>query len=273
MAALAQGGPMIRAADGTAYALHGPKDAPMVVLIHGLGLTHAVWDQMIPALSAQFCVLTYDMLGHGQTPAQPKPDLAALAAQVARLLDELGRKKAAIVGFSLGGMIARRFAQDYPARTQALGILHSPYRRSDAAQAAIVARVDQAQSQGPSATVEAALERWFTDDFRAQNPAMMDKVRGWVLGNNAATYPDYYRIFALGIDEVVAPNPPISCPALVVTGDEDYGNGPEMALAIAAEIAGAQTLILSGLRHMALMQDPDRTTAPLLAFLSKVLHD
>ena len=49
---------------------------------------------------------------------------------------------------------------------------------------------------------------------------MMDKVRGWVLGNNPATYPDYYRILATGIDEIVAPNPPISCPTLLVTGDE-----------------------------------------------------
>jgi pimeloyl-ACP methyl ester carboxylesterase len=264
---------MIRAPDGTAYALHGRLDAPLVVLIHGLGLTHEVWDQMVPALAPQFCVLTYDMLGHGQTPSRPNPDLAALAAQLAALLDHLGRDKAALVGFSLGGMIARRFAQDYPARTQALAILHSPHRRSDAAQAAIVARVMQADSQGPSATVEAALQRWFTDDFRAQNPAMMNKVRGWVLGNNPATYPDYYRILATGIGEIVAPNPPIACPTLVVTGDEDYGNGPEMTFAIAAEIVGAQTLILRGLRHMALMQAPDLTNAPLLAFLTKVTHD
>ncbi len=264
---------MIRAADGTTYVLHGRADAPLVVLIHGLGLTHEVWDQVIAALSPKFCVLTYDMLGHGQTPSQAKPDLSALAAQLARLMDELGRTQAALVGFSLGGMIARRFAQDYPARTQALAILHSPHRRSDAAQAAIEARVAQAQGQGPSATVEAALQRWFTDDFRAQNPAMMDKVRGWVLGNNPATYPDYYRILASGIDEIVAPNPPISCPTLVVTGDEDYGNGPEMTFAIAAEIVGAQTLILPGLRHMALMQSPALTSAPLAAFLTKVLYD
>jgi pimeloyl-ACP methyl ester carboxylesterase len=264
---------MIRAADGTAYALHGPLDAPLVVLIHGLGLTHEVWDQMVPALAPQSCVLTYDMLGHGQTPSKANPDLAALAAQLSALLDHLGRDKAVLVGFSLGGMIARRFAQDYPARTQALAILHSPHRRTDAAQAAIVARVVQAQSQGPSSTVEAALQRWFTDDFRAQNPAMMDKVRGWVLGNNPATYPDYYRILASGIDEIVGPKPPITCPTLVVTGDEDYGNGPEMTLAIAAEIVGAQTLILPGLRHMALMQAPDLTNTPLLAFLTKVLHE
>lgn len=52
-----------------------------------------------------------------------------------------------------------------------------------------------------------------------------------------------------------------------MTGDQDYGNGPEMTHAIAAEIPGAQTLILPGLRHMALMEDPAALNIPLRAFL------
>ncbi len=63
------------------------------------------------------------------------------------------------------------------------------------------------------------------------------------------------------------PPPPLTCPTLVVTGDQDYGNGPEMTHAIAAEIPGAQTLILPGLRHLALMEDPAALNTPLRAFL------
>ncbi len=261
---------MIRAPDETVYGLEGPQDAPVVVLIHGLGLNRAVWDQMVPALSAKFRVLSYDMLGHGQTPA-PKaaPNLAMLSGQMAGLLDHLGVQKAALVGFSLGGMIARRFAQDYPSRTLALAILHSPHRRTPEAQAAILARVKQAKHEGPASTVEAALVRWFTDAFRLQRPDVMDRVRGWVLANDPATYPFFYEILATGIAELVAPHPPIAAPTLVVTGDQDFGNGPEMAHAIAAEVAGAQTLILPGLRHMALMERPALTNAALLSFLSK----
>jgi pimeloyl-ACP methyl ester carboxylesterase len=266
---------MKHTADGTVYDLYGPSGAPLVVLIHGLGLNRDVWAQAIPALSAHYRVLVYDILGHGETPPPvPLPTLGLLSRQVAGLLDDLGMRAAVLVGFSLGGMIARRFAQDHPDRALGLAILHSPHLRDEAAQAAIVARVDQAAGNGPASTVEAALTRWFTDDFQRKNPETMQKVRHWVLANNPATYPQFYRILADGIDEIVAPQPPIACPTLVMTGDQDYGNGPDMAHAIASEIGGAETVILPGLRHMALMEDPASTNAALQAFLARVVpHD
>ena len=257
--------------DGTFYTLTGPADAPVVALIHGLGLNNACWQWLAPVLETRFRVLRYDLIGHGQsTDPKGKATLKMLSDQLAHLLDHIGATQAAVIGFSLGGMIARRFAQDYPARTQALVILHSPHRRSDAAQAAILARVEQARAEGPAATVEAALDRWFTPAFRAANPAMMQLVRSWVLANDPAIYPALYLVFAEGIFDVIAPTPPIQCPTLVITGDEDFGNGPEMAHAIAAEIPGATALILPGLRHMALAEDPPAINEPVLSFLQGV---
>ncbi len=257
----------MRSLGGTAFDIHGPLDAPVVVLIHGLGLTRAVWDLTQPSLVDGYRVVTYDLLGHGQTASPPAPSLEGLSQQLADLLQYLRLPCAALVGFSLGGIIARHFAQTDPDHVTALAILNAPHRRTAAAQAAIHTRVAQARADGPAATVNDALARWFTDDFRAANPAMMALVRSWVLGNDPATYPDYYRIFADGVAAVVAPQPPLTLPTLVVTGDQDHGNSPAMAHAIAADIPGAQTLILPGLRHMALMQDPAALNTPLRAFL------
>lgn len=261
----------MRAPDGTAFDIHGPSDAPVVVLIHGLGLNRALWADTTPALT-RFRVLTYDLLGHGQTQSRgQRPTLADLTAQLAGLLDYLNLPRAAVVGFSMGGMVARHFAQTHPARATALVLLNTPHRRSPQAQAAVEARVAEAGRQGPAATVEAALERWFTDDWRAANPARLDIVRRWVLANDPATYPLYYRIFAEDVPLVVHPEPPLTLPALVITGAEDHGNSPAMAQAIAAEIPGAQTLILPKLRHMALFQAPEAVNAPLVAFLTQTL--
>lgn len=256
------------APDGTAYESTGPADAPCVVLIHGLGLNRACWQWTRPALVDGYRVLSYDLYGHGESTDPPEPpSLSLFSRQLQGLLDYCGLADAVIVGFSLGGMIARRFAQDCPDRARALALLHSPHKRSAQAQAAILARVEQARDQGPHSTVEAALERWFTEGFRAANPAMMDTVRGWVTANRKEVYHRIYRVLAEGIDEITAPVPPLTCPALVITGDEDYGNSPEMTRAIAAEIAGAQALILPGLRHMALAEDPDAVNTPLRRFL------
>lgn len=257
---------------GTAYDLTGPPGAPVVVLVHGLGLNRAVWQWLIPALAARFRVVSYDLTGHGQTATtSAKPVLKDLSRQLAALLDHLQVPKAAIAGFSLGGMVARRFAQDYPARTSALVIMHSAHRRTAEAQAAILARVEQTMASGPAGTVEAALVRWYSDPCRAARPDLMDLTRGWVLANDPNIYPDLYRILAEGVEEIVAPSPLICCPALVLTADDDLGNGPEMSKAIAAEIKGSRLLILAGLRHMAMAEDPVAVNRPVAAFLEEVL--
>ena len=259
-------------ANGTAYDLTGPEDAPVVVLIHGLGLTRAVWQWLVPDLP-KFRTLTYDLIGHGDTaPPQGQPTLRDLADQLAALLDHLNIDKAALVGFSLGGMVARRFAQDHPQRTTALAILHSAYRRTPQAQSAIEARVTQAEAEGPAATVEAALHRWYTDAARSTRPDLMDLTRHWVLANDPKVYPKLYSILANGVDEVSAPQPPITAPTLVLTADEDHGNSPDMSIAIATEIPRARLVILKGLRHMALAEDPPAVNRPVVDFLTEVLR-
>ncbi|MEQ8897609.1 MAG: alpha/beta hydrolase [Roseovarius sp.] len=258
--------------DGTAWERFGQRGAPTVVVIHGFGLNRAVWQWMIPALEDGYDIIAYDLYGHGDSAPPPEvPSLALFSRQLQGVLDACEVPSAAIAGFSLGGMIARRFAMDDPDRCRALVILHSQHLRSEMAQAAIEARVVQAEKEGPEATVDAALERWFTDDFRAQNPGMMALVRGWVVSNDKAVYPAIYNVLARGVTEIAAPHPPLSLPALALTADEDFGNGPAMIRAIAAEIDGGEALILQGLRHMALAEDPQAVNAPVRAFLDRVL--
>lgn len=253
----------------TAFDRHGVRGGPAVVLIHGLGLNREVWQWMIPALADRYDVLSYDLYGHGGSAVPPEtPSLELFARQLAELLDDQGIEKAVIVGFSLGGMICRRFAQDYPDHALGLCILNSPHTRTPEAQAAIVKRVEQAAGEGPAATVEAALERWFTDSYRAAHPEMMAMVRAWVMANDKAIYPTIYRVLADGMAEITGQS--LSLPTLVLTADEDYGNGPEMTRAIAAEIKGSEALILPGLRHMALAEDPRSVNAPVREFLDRV---
>jgi pimeloyl-ACP methyl ester carboxylesterase len=258
--------------NGTTYEITGPEDAPTVVLIHGLGLTRAVWQWLLPDLT-KFRVLTYDLIGHGETaPPEGEPTLKDLSDQLATLLDHLQIDKAAIVGFSLGGMIARRFAQDHPARTTALVVLHSAHKRTEKQQGAILYRVAQAEDHGPEATVELALQRWYTEAAQAQRPDLMDLTRQWILANKREVYVKLYRILAHRVDEIVAPNPPITVPTLVLTGDEDHGNSPDMSIAIATEIPRARLVILKGLRHMALAEDPAAVNRPVVDFLTEVLR-
>jgi pimeloyl-ACP methyl ester carboxylesterase len=186
-------------------------------------------------------------------------------------MDHCDRDRAAIAGFSLGGMIARRFALDHPERLSALAILHSAHARTDDEREAIRKRVRQARDTGPSSTAMAALERWFTADFRAANPDVTALIHDWILANDPTIYPGIYNVLAEGDAEIAREIQRITCPTLVMTGDEDYGNSPEMAEKMGALIPNSDVVILPGLRHMALAESPQAFNAPLVSFLRSAL--
>ena len=256
-------------ADGTAYDLSGPPDAPAVVLIHGLGLCREIWEPFVPALASRFRVLSYDLYGHGESaPPQAPATLKTFASQIAGLMDETGILHASIVGFSIGGMINRRFAMDYPDRARGLVILNSPHDRGAKAQAMVEARAAKVRDQGVMATLDDALIRWFTPAFRAgaDGPA---KVRNWRARVDPESYAQAAWVLANGVRELIRPDPPLTLPTLVMTCENDSGSTPAMSLDIAAEIPGADVDIIPDLQHLGLMEDVDAFLGPITEFLER----
>ncbi len=103
-----------------------------VLLLHGKNFSAAYWEATIRALAqAGFRVIAPDQIGFGKS---GKPDVHYsfdfLAANTARLLDALGIARVAVVGHSMGGMLAVRFARSYPQRTSRL-ILENPIGLED----------------------------------------------------------------------------------------------------------------------------------------------
>ncbi|MFV2032292.1 MAG: alpha/beta fold hydrolase [Gammaproteobacteria bacterium] len=256
--------------NGTVYRLDGPGNAPVVVLIHGLGLNRHIWDEYQAVLSSRYRVLTYDLYGHGgSTPPPEIPSLRLFSEQLRALLDALEIDRCAIVGFSLGGMINRRFAIDYPERVSALVILNSPHERSPEQQKLVEKRAADTSEGGPAATLDATIERWFTAEFRAAQPEVIAQVRRWVLANDPVIYAQCRQVLATGVIELIRPQPPVSQLSLVMTAENDSGSSPAMSHAIAAEIHCARTIIVPGLQHMALVEQPSLFIEPMLRFLQE----
>ncbi len=262
---------MTRSKAGTSYELSGPSGAPVLVLVHGLGLTRATWDEFVPAFKQHYRVLTYDLCGHGESALpREKPSLTVLSDQLVALLDELGIARVAIVGFSLGGMINRRFAIDHPSRVAALVILNSPHEREPEAQRLVEERAVQTSAGGPAATIDSTLERWFTPEFRQNAADVVTKIRAKVLANDPDNYTRHRQVLAGGVIELIRPMPPITAPTLVMTCEHDSGSTPSMSHAIASEIEGAETVIVPGLQHLGLIERPDLFIQPILQFLAGV---
>ncbi len=96
----------------------GPRDAPVLVLVHGSNASLFTWTPWVDRLDKTFRVVTLDMPGHGLTGAVPNGDYSqeGMVKFTKEVADKLHLAKFAIGGNSMGGGIAARFAEEYPDR-------------------------------------------------------------------------------------------------------------------------------------------------------------
>lgn len=255
------------APDGTYYELHGSTSAPVIALIHGLGLCSELWHPHLKALSQNHLVLNYDLYGHGESkPSKEQASLSVYAKQLADLIDYLKIHKAVVVGFSIGGMINRRFALDFPEKLSALVILNSPHDRGEAMQHEVEMRAKTVREQGAMSTMDAALKRWFTTEY-LENSDDSQTVLQWRERAHPESYAQAAWVLANGVRELIKPKTSITVPSLVITCENDTGSTPKMSQDIASEITGSQTHIIPKLKHLGLMENPHAFTNPILEFI------
>ncbi len=254
---------------GTSYLATGQGQP--VVLIHGVGLNKEMWGGQVVGLATNYRVITYDMLGHG---ASPRPaagtPLLGYADQLLELLDHLQLPQATVIGFSMGGLVARAFALHYPERLHGLVVLNSVFNRSAEQRAGVIARTAQAAEHGPDANAEAALSRWFSREYQAANPAQIAALRETLAGNDPQGYLTTYELFATQDMYRADDLKGLRAPTLVATGELDPGSTPEMARQLADRIPGATVAVLAEQRHMMPVESPRLVNQLLLGFLDTV---
>ncbi|BBT17459.1 alpha/beta fold hydrolase [Metapseudomonas otitidis] len=252
---------------GTSYLATGQGQP--VVLIHGVGLNKEMWGGQVVGLATQYRVIAYDMLGHGDSPRpEPGTELLGYADQLRELLDHLGLTQVTVIGFSMGGLVARAFALHYPQYLQGLVVLNSVFNRTPEQRAGVIARTAQAAQHGPDANAEAALSRWFSREYQAANPAQIAAIRQTLASNDPQGYLTTYELFATQDMYRADDLGNIRVPTLIATGELDPGSTPEMAEQLAQRIPGARAAVLAEQRHMMPVESPRLVNQLLLDFLA-----
>lgn len=247
----------------THYAVEGSGEP--VLLVHGVGARLDNWDGVAAALSRMFKVVRYDLRGHGKSSKVAGPySLEMFADDAIALLDHLGIARAHVAGHSLGGMIAITLAARYPQRVDRLAVLSAAARRTEEERRRVMERIDLIAHGIPGDHFKNSLSRWFTDEFRAANPELMEEYAARNKENDPACYAAAYTVLATG--EVGPDLPRVKAPTLVVTGEHDLGSNPRMARVIHLGIAGSELRILPRLRHSILIEVPDLVANQLSLF-------
>ena len=251
---------------GTHYRVEG--SGPPLVLIHGVGLDLEMWDGQAAALAPHFQVIRYDLLGHGGSVNPPgERDLSDFAGQLDALLAELNLGPLMLAGFSIGGLIAQTFVLAQPEKVRRLVLMYTVFDRTPEQIAAVRGRYEQVRAEGPEATIETNIKRWFNEDFVAANPPVVDYVRRRLKSNDVEGFLKAYAIFSSSDTERAAVFHQIGCPTLVMTGADDVGSTPEMARQMADRLPNARLAIIAGQRHMGPAENPAPVNEILLEFL------
>jgi (E)-2-((N-methylformamido)methylene)succinate hydrolase len=242
--------------------------APSIVLIHGVGLDHTMWNRVLPGLGHRRFV-TYDLLGHGSSAPLPSgSDLSALVDQLRSVCDA-EPFPIDIVGFSLGALIAQCLALSSPERVRRLILVSGVFNRSADERSTILERVADVREGGYLNNVAAAIDRWFAPEFAAAHPDVLAAVTERMMSNDVASYANAYEIFATADEALAAQVHRITCPTLVVTGEHDPRSTPAMSHALAATVANGHAVVLPGARHLTPLEVPDALARLITTFVEE----
>jgi 3-oxoadipate enol-lactonase/4-carboxymuconolactone decarboxylase len=249
------------------WRLDGAADKPALVLLTSIGTDLSLYDPAVPLLTPDFRVLRIDTRGHGASDA-PAGDysLDLLADDVLAVMDAAGIAKAVICGTSLGGMIAMALAPKAPERVQALVLACT----SPALDPSVWdQRLALIRAEGLGAIVDMVLGRFFSEDFRARHPEVVETVRASMVAQS----PDGYCGCGAAIRDMALLErlPDITAPTLVLTGAKDMASPFEgHAERIVAAVPGARHLQIDG-AHLPSLEAPTAFAGAVRSFVAQVL--
>jgi 3-oxoadipate enol-lactonase len=239
---------------------------PPVFMVHGIGARRATWDGLVERMKDDFTCISYELRGHGASPRSSAPfGLSELVADLEALRAKLKIAKASVIGHSLGGMIGPAYARAYPNRVQALGLLSTAAFRTADDSSRVVGLVKKMEEVGVEPMMDALVDRWFTDGFKAANPDKIATRRQQILDTPRDVFLNVFHIYA---ETEMSPwLHEVHVPSLVLTGELDGGCSPRLNKQIAEAMKGSELVVLDGLKHAILVEAPERVAPPVIRFL------
>ena len=247
------------------YDDYGDHHGNCVLLIHGHPFDRTLWDPQAAALRGSFRVLVPDLRGFGRSPVTPgRVTMREFAADIEELLDGLGIARAAVVGLSMGGLVAMELAAARPQRYWALALIATTAeppspddRRTRYERAAAIERdgigvlIDymHAGLYGPACppAVRARVDAMMTAAPPAGAAAAL---RG------RAERPDYRPLLAR-----------LDIPALVLAGTADPWSTQAVTDEIAASLRRPELAVIDGVGHLPNLEAETTFNGALEAFL------
>jgi pimeloyl-ACP methyl ester carboxylesterase len=254
----------------------GPRDAPVIVLLHGSNSDLHTWDPWTRTLTSKYRVIRFDQIGHGLTGPSPMRDYSpdAFVDTVDRITTKLGAPKFTLAGNSMGGGVAWHYAIAHPDRLTGLVLVDASGAPDLSMQSLPIGfRIAKTPvlrnimlAITPRAIIASSMHQ------AVSNQAIITDVmidRTWCLlrypGNRQATMDRFSLALPIVEPETIAA---IQVPTLILWGDNDTLLPVSGARWFAERIPGSKVITYAGIGHLPMEETADKSAADLMNWLA-----
>ena len=241
-----------------------------LVLLHGVGGDHAVWNAVIPELGGQLRVLAPDLPGHGRSPpaADGRYDLEAMAAAVLEVMDTAGAGSAHLAGLSAGALLALRLGLNSPDRVRSVTLVGGAVYTDGHTRAVAERWAETYTKEGPDALAIRLLKDVYYPDWIEAHMELADRVREEVprrdwgpataWARSVATFDERARVATL------------RPPALIVQAMDDEVVDASHGRILRQSIPGSRIRIFAQTGHMVPVERPTELAEAIRTFVLEV---
>ncbi len=252
------------------YEIDGPADGEPVVLVQGLGTGRWMWRRQREALADEYRVVLPDNRGTGRSDAPDGPyTIPQMAADLEAVLADAGIDRAHVVGASMGGMIAQRYAVEYD-RAAGLGLLCTTHGGPDAVPVPEETRAEmfaEPEDADERERIKRRMRPSVSDSLYEDRPALVEWIVDRRLEQNAddaAREAQAAGVMAFDASDELEE---LELPTLVLHGDADRVVPVENARLLDEGLPESRLELLEGGHHLFFVEEAEWVNDRLAAFL------
>lgn len=230
-----------------------------VVLVHGMGSDHTVWEGLVSLLKEKYRVAAVDLRGHGLSSKTPGPyNMELFANDIDSLLNSLEINKAHFIGHSMGGAIVQELAIKYPEKVQSLTLISSFAHVDSQLRSKFLDLMKILDDEGFNAFFDACLNLTYTPEFKTEHHELFEEVMDIMA--KSTSIPALKESIKACLDVNFKDSlKKINLPTLIIAGSEDVFTPINLAEELKKGIPHSKIEIMDHVGHNLPVENPKDT--------------
>jgi len=253
------------------YNDEGPREAPVIIFIHGFPFNKSMWNSQVEALLDNHRVIAYDIRGHGNTVSGDEDfSIELFVSDLLSLMDVLKIDQAMLCGLSLGGYIALNAIENFPKRFNAL-ILSDTNCIADTPEAKEkrMIAIESIEKHGVEQYAEESVKNLFAPESFVTSKEKILAVKEMIRKTSTQSLTN--TLVALSNrKETCSKLAEIKVPVLILVGEDDQITPPAAARLMQKKIKGSNLNVIEHAGHLSNIENPYDFNDQLKTFVSSV---